>query len=111
MHGVKVANGGFTRCNDSMFEERANISEVTSVLARVYALGNFRTNTLIGCMEQQETKNPDKAQLVFGCSKFLFVIEANIVCTEAIRILVGDTFHFRRVDLRKGSRPHTSTAM
>ena len=94
-----------------MFEECTNISEVTSILARVYALGNFRMNTLIGCMEQQETKNPDEAQLVLGCGKFLFVIEANIVCTEAIGILVGNMLHFRRVDLQKGSRLHASSAM
>ena len=54
-----------------MFKECANISEVTSILARVYALGNFRMNTLIGCMEQQETKNPDEAQLVLGCGRLL----------------------------------------
>ena len=109
MQGVKVENGEFTRYDDITFEESTDIGEVAraAVLVRVYALGDFKTNTRIGCMEQQEAKSPDKAQLVLGCGKFLFVIEANIVCAEAIRVLVGDTPHFRRVDLRKWGR-HTS---
>ena len=54
-------------------------------------------------MERKEAKNRDITQLVLECGDLLFVIEANIVA-EVSGILVGDTLHFRRVDLLKGSR-------
>ena len=99
---MKVVNGEFTRQDDVTLKECTDIGEVATVLARVYAFGDFRTNTPIGCMEQQETKNPDMAQLALECGEFLFITEANIVCAKVIGILLGNTLHFRRVDCRKG---------
>lgn len=75
------------------FKECTNVSEVAAVVARVYALGDFGADTPIGRMEQQEAENPHMAQLIFEVSEILFVLKANIVCTEAVGTLVGDTLY------------------
>ena len=53
MQGVEEANG-FTRQDDVTFKECTDINEVATLVARVYALGDFRANGPIRCMEQQE---------------------------------------------------------
>jgi hypothetical protein len=70
----------------------------------VYALGDFGADIPIGCIEQQEAENPHIAQLVLEFGEVLFVLKANIIRTEVIGTLVGDTLHLRRVGLRKGGR-------
>jgi hypothetical protein len=56
-----VANGKPTRKDEVPLKECTKIEEARVIIARVYALDDFKANTPTRRVEQQEAKNPDIA--------------------------------------------------